>query len=421
VPKRAAPPALPVVPVALPVEAVQTPAALHFNSTPDMVVPRTRRQADKGRKRRLIPLLAVLAVVALGLGVAVWGSLWLLHFQKIDQAEQDPSRAAGVFSARFPLLAAPWKSDNDIRLKLHVHIGMRSSESNNCMGLAFRDYKTRMPGDAELVDEALGKLRSYFQNLEWERKPPDEKVQLGGRPALVFEFQGEDAEHIPMNGECYTLAYRGYAYWFFTWAPLQDKERLSPEWSELRQQFSLLDGRKGWTAKPRDTEKVQGTKAKYRLAYVKGLWTPVTAGDYDDAADLVFQGDEPDVERRRHASKAAILQVLVLPKQENLKAAVAAARDYLQKREEKDYPKTTFEALKDKNGAVIDQDTKVGDGPGHLSKFRVRNTEDRERFLVAVVLNRPEGVLVLVGDCLWDRRDFWDQEFTPLIDSLKVR
>jgi len=70
---------------------------------------------------------------------------------------------------------------------------------------------------------------------------------------------------------------------------------------------------------------------------------------------------------------------------------------------------------------VIDQDTKVGDGPGHLSKFRVRNTEERERFLVAAVLNRPEGVLVLVGDCLWDRRDFWDQEFTPLIDSLKVR
>jgi hypothetical protein len=386
-----------------------------------MVVPRTRRQAEKRPKRRLGPLLVVLAIVALGLGVAVWGGLWLLHFQKIDRTEQDPARAASVFNARFPLPTAPWKPDNDIRLKLHVHIGMRSSESDNCMGLAFRDYKTRMPGNAELVDEALGKLRSYFRNLEWELKPKEENVRLGGRPALIFEFQGEDPEHIPMNGECYTLAFRGYAYWFFTWAPLQDKERLRPEWSELRQQFSVLDGRKGWTEKPRETEKVQGNKAKYQLAYVKGLWTPVTAEDYDDAADLVLQGDEPDPERRRHARKAATLQVLVLPKQENLKATVAAARDYLQKREEKEYPKTTFEALKDKNGAVIDRDTKVGDGQGHLSKFRVRNTEERERFLVAAVLNRPEGVLVLVGDCLWERRDFWDQEFTPLIDSLKVR
>ena len=49
------------------------------------------------------------------------------------------------------------------------------------------------------------------------------------------------------------------------------------------------------------------------------------------------------------------------------------------------------------------------------------NTEDLERFLVMAVVNRPEGVLVLVGDCLWDRRDFWDQEFAALLKSFKVR
>jgi len=51
----------------------------------------------------------------------------------------------------------------------------------------------------------------------------------------------------------------------------------------------------------------------------------------------------------------------------------------------------------------------------------VQNTEALQHFLVLAVVNRPEGVLLLVGDCLWERRDFWDQEFTALLKSLKVR
>lgn len=416
-------PAAPVanVPIAQPVTAKDAPAALNFNSTPDMVVPRARRLTGKGGKRRLAPRLALLAVIVLGLGVAVWGGLWLLHFKKMELAEEDPIRAASLFNFRFALPGKPWKRSKDIELRLHVNLGMVSPERNNCMGLYFKDYKTRVPSDAEMMDEALEKLRSYFQGLAWELKPKDDTDQLGGRPALTLEFQGDDPEQVQMNGECHMLAFRGYAYWFFTWAPLADKELLSPEWADLRQQFSLLDGRKGWTEKPRETEPAQGKKTKYQLGYVKGLWTPKPAGDYDDLADLVLQGDEPDPGRRKHSSKSAIFQVLVLPKQENLKAAVASAHAYLRKREEKDYPKTTFEPIKDKSGAEIDRNADIGNEHGRLSKFRVRNTEDLERFQVAAVVNRPDGVLVLVGDCLWERRDFWDQEFTPLLGSLKVR
>jgi hypothetical protein len=409
------------VPIAAPVGALPAHAALNFNSTPDVVVPHTRRLSGKGGKRRLAPLLAILVLVVLGLGLAVWGGLWLIHFKRMENAEEDPVHAASLFNCRFILPDKPWKRDRDIELHLHVNLGMRSSQSNNCMGLYFKDYKTRVPSDAEMVDEALDKLRSYFQGLAWELKPKAENVQFGGHPALALEFQGDDPESVQMNGECHMLAYRGYAYWFFTWVPLRDKELLSPEWADLRRQFTLLDGRKGWTEKPRETEPVQGKKAKYQLAYVKGLWTPKPAEDYDDLADLVLQGDEPDPGRRKHSSKSATFQVLVLPKQDNLKIAAAAAREYLRKREEKEYPKTTFETNKDKRGAEMDRNTDIGKEHGHLSKFRVRNTEDLERFLIVAVVNRPDGVLVLVGDCLWDRRDFWDQEFTPLLDTLKVR
>ena len=417
-------PAAKGVPLAAPIEAVQTPAALNFNSAPDMVVPPGRRRAETGRKKRLTPLLAIVAVVAVGIGVAVWGGMWLIHWNKTESTYENPLRGVSQSNNfRFSLPGKPWRRDTSIELKLHVNLGMRSPERNNCMGLFFKDYKTRLPSDAEMVDEALTKLRAYFQGVEWERKPRDDKITLGGRPALSLEFVGEDSEHVPMNGECYMTAYHGFAYWFFTWAPDDDnKDTSRAQWEGLRERFAVLDARKGWTEKPPETEKVQGKKAKYQLTYVKGLWTRKSAPeDYDPLADLVLQGDEPDPSRKTHSSKRATFQLLVLPKQENLQAAVAAARAYVLTREKAEYPKTTSQPIKDKNGGEVDRATDSGNEHGHLSKLDVQNTEDLRRFLVLAVVNRPEGVLLLVGDCLWERRDFWDQEFTPLLKSLKVR
>ena len=47
--------------------------------------------------------------------------------------------------------------------------------------------------------------------------------------------------------------------------------------------------------------------------------------------------------------------------------------------------------------------------------------DEAEHFMVLAVVNRPEGALVLLGDCLWERRDFWDQELLQVINSLKAR
>ena len=83
------------------------------------------------------------------------------------------------------------------------------------MALAFKDYQTRLPRDAELIDEALGKINIYLTNVEYELKPKGEQ-KLGGRPALALEFTGEDPEHVLVEGECLTTAYRGFGYWFFS-------------------------------------------------------------------------------------------------------------------------------------------------------------------------------------------------------------
>jgi hypothetical protein len=406
-------------PLSVPVEP-----ALDFNTTPDRAVPRSRQPTRKRGKRRLATWIALMGIAALGVALMVWGGKWLRDFLTTGGTEEDAAPAVSAFNSRFVLPGKPWTRDKNLQMGLHVHLGMRSSATSNSLGLFFKDYKTRLPSDAELLDEALGKLRSYFRGLEWELKPKDERTELAGHPAQVLEFQGEDPEQVTMNGECRMLAFRGYGYWFFTWAPLgeleKDGEAIRAGWTELRQRFSLLDGRKGWKEKPPETDIVRGKKAKYQLVFIKGLWTRETAADEDARVEVMLKGHEPDSERKPLAGKDATVQVLVLPKQADLKGAMAAARDYVKQRETKLYERTTLEPIKDKNGD-FDRDAAIGAEPGHLSKLHVKNTEDLERFLLLAVVNRPEGVVVLIGDCLWERRDFWDQEFMALLKNFKVK
>jgi hypothetical protein len=399
-----------------PAELVETATGLDFNAASELVVPETRRQLTKKSKRQLAPLLAILSVVVLGIGAAVWGGVWLVHLNKAEKAEEGPLGGASAFNFAFTPPAKPWKRDKDIELKLRVNFAMRSAERNNCLGLFFKDYKTRSPSNAELVEAAREKLGLYFQGVETE-EIKDEGGSLGGQPARGLTFVGEDPEHVPMSGECRMLTYRGFAYWFFTWGPSAEKEQVSAEWEGLRQPFRVLDGRKGWTGKPPDSTTVRGEKAKYQLTYLKGLWTRKDAQDYDPLADLALQGAEPD---KKHASQTATFQVLVLPKQPDLKAADAVAREYVQKKQKELYDKIEMRVLKDKDGEALDRDAEIGNEKGRLAKFHMQ-IDEAERFLVLAVVNRPEGVVVLLAECQWDRRDFWDQAFTPLLETFTIR
>jgi hypothetical protein len=416
---KTAPPPLPTPPAA-PGRVAQEPANFDFHATSELVAPLTRRPASK---RRYAGWVAGIVVSAICLCSLVWGGLWLRYFLNVSSSDEEPALGTG-FNARFVPPAKPWLRDKEVQQRLHVHIGMKSPEHNNGLALLFKDYKNRMPSDAELLDEAVGKLRSYFKGVEWELPSQDEEMRLAERPAQVCKFQGEDAEQVIMNGECYMMAFRGYGYWFFTWAPLgeleKDSEAIHAEWARLRQRFNLLDGRKGWKEKPRETEGIAGKKAKYYLSFVKGSWTQVATEDDDPHVDFVLKGHEPDPERKPLAANDATVQVLVLPRQPDLKSATTAALDHVKQREMKLYERTTWEPIKDKDGAV-DRDAEIGAEHGHLSKLHVKSTEDLERFFTIAVVNRPAGVVVLVGDCLWERRDYWDQEFMALFKSFTTR
>jgi hypothetical protein len=115
--------------------------------------------------------------------------------------------------------------------------------------------------------------------------------------------------------------------------------------------------------------------------------------------------------------------VLLLPKAGGLEGATKAARDHYLKRqiEEEGYPETTVEVFKDKDGVDVDRDTAVGAAEGHVTKLHVTNAEGRERYVVlAIVDGHPGGVVVLVCDCAWQRREMWEPEFAVLLKSFLI-
>jgi hypothetical protein len=408
-------------PVAVPVAPAGPHADLVFEDTAVIAPPRRRRRPGT---RWVWTLLAVLLAVGVAAGGAASALLWLYKQQQGGGGGEGATLNAEPGNFQFTPPGPDWKPDSDIRIKLRANLALKRSNPSNAVAIFYRDYKTRLPSDAELVDEALTHLRSYLQGVEWELKPKDPATQLGGQPALELEFEGEDPWQVRVNGLCRLLAYRGYGYWFFTWGPAEEKDLVAPEWEGLRQRFALLNNREGWAERPRETRRVQGSKLPYELRYATGVWKKEKTDGYDPAADLVLIGREPErAGGKPLAAKTALLQVLLLDKAPDLKAAAAAAQAHLLKRQQQEAggdngAKVSAEPTTDKGGGSRDAD--VGDVRGHLSRLHVKNDDGLDRYALLGVVNRPEGVVVLMFECDWSRRDFWEQEFRPLLETFKL-
>jgi hypothetical protein len=385
-----------------------------------------RRRQQGGNSWVKVALLVVVAAV--GVAVAVWGVFWL---RVAGTAGQGPTTSAGNvltlddYNCQLDVPPAPWKQDNATKLHLHVNLAMSRADPPDHVALFLKDYKTRTPTEGELVGEGLDRLRSYFgASLEWQARPPDEEARLGGKPALLVEFAGNDPNQVPVRGEYLALTRRGYGYWFFTWGPEDRKDELQPQWQALRHGFHLLGGREGWKERPRPTQTAVGGKAAYTLTYPDDLWKRKDAGEFDPAADLVLEAFEPEPGSRPHAGKAAHLQALVLPAAPDLKGAVAAAREHLARRlEEEGQPRVKLDPVQDKGRPASSRETEVGELRGQVVPLRVvaEDSGSYDRFVLLAVVRRPEGCVILQGDCDWNRRDFWELEFRAVFRGLKAR
>jgi hypothetical protein len=415
----------PPVPLARPVTAAPPPSPPVF-APADEDAPIVQRRQLRGRRSGWLIAAGLLAGAGLAAAAVV---LLILH----NRSEPGPGhKEAGQLqqfkreNCRFVLPAKPWAKDAPLQQAFQATVAIHRTDPSAWLLLLVKDYKDREPRKSDLIDEAVRFLRettqpaakaTYFQSVQWESRP---ECRLADRPALQLEFEAVVNE-VLMSGECTMLTSRGFAYWVFLWAPRSQRQQAAAEWDELRKGLSLLSEREGWTPgrlKARVAQRKEPDRVAYSLRYPEGIWGPRKPEDYDKLADVALFGHDP-AERAKHATKAAVALVLLLPRQDNVPDAVKAARTHLLNREKEIYPETTVEALQDA-AAREDRPPGLGQAPFELWRLRVQNTDERALFVVQAVVPLAEGVLVLQCECDWNRRSFWEEEFLDLWQGLTL-
>jgi hypothetical protein len=431
-------PTVPAVAVAMPVapaepaaEAAPNPA-LVFSSKPGVTIALSRRRPYPWR----LPIALLIAAVVAG-GIVVGVVLLIQQLppasgsKNANKGEDDSGQQYTGGNFRFKAPDAPWKKDEALSASLNVPLAYSRRGPVSCVALAVKDYEKRFPGKGVLIDETLGHLRTYFpDDLAWAPKLPatPEKLgkyaKLGGQPALAIEFEGNHNE-VEYSGECLIVEYRGRVYWFYTFAP-QSMPEAREEWRDLRSGFALLNEREGWKEQERPQQRIR--RNGYALAYPTGVWKQKQNTElYDARADLVLEGHDPKAEPEGDASKAgkaALCRVILLPKQKDLVAATAAARDHILGRyatafgiDKKDVQLTVD---LDKKGEKKEGDGPVGKANGHVSKNRLQPAGGTaERFVLMAVVHQDEQNVVIDADCDWKRRDFWEQEFNAILEKFE--
>jgi hypothetical protein len=393
-----------------------------FAPPADLATPHLAKH--KGRRRSRVGLfvfLGVAVVLLAGLGVAAWlGRGWVARLGEMTATTEEPSGpgySSNLHNFYFQYPPAPWKTDKTTQLDLRTAVGMRRTNPNGWLAVLALDYKDHTPTDADLVDEGVRRLKAYFKDgLEWEQKPD---VELAGRRALRLEFVAQ-AGGVEMSGEAYLLAYNGVGYWFLTWEPTEARDLLAQDWDAVRGGFSLKKDREGWAVKPPRQLPLAGNKLPYTLRYVEGIWEKQDRpADYDPDADSALLGH--DRAEPKDTDKNGTAVVLLLPKRDDLKAAVAAARDHVLAQEKKLSPDCTLEDADARPAAADRPPDRVGNQDGRILKLRVKVPDANVYFVYLAVVPAAEHVVAIECACDLRRRVYWEVNFTQLVREFKLK
>lgn len=374
--------------------------------------PVRRRPATRGRGRGAVVVI-VLAVILTGIGLAAFA--FRDQWQDLLSESTDNTIVSPAANLRFKVPDAPWHDAPEIKREFGANIALRRGGPNSWVAFLFKDYKDRMPRDDEVLSVAIKRLNSYFKGLEWEQRDED---SLAGRPAQRIVFQGT-LKNLAMSGECHMMAYGGIAYWCYGWTPTSgDLASAQEEWATLREGLTLLGERDGWTGKIPKMLTATGQKGGMQLRCPEEIWSVL---DPTEDADLILVGRDPDDPKA--ALKAANLTAILQPEETNLDAALKQARELvLRRQKEEGFQDTRLEAVPDSDRSGLPEgEVELGKTPARVARLRLRNGDDRERFLAIAVVARPNKTLVLLCECAWAHRASWEERFGPVLHSLTFR
>jgi len=321
-----------------------------------------------------------------------------------------------------------WAYRDDLRLRrlMDCLLGMSRSNPRGHFVLHVIDYKTREPSPEELLDEAIKRLKAGFPRLQYKNPLSEGKTgELDNEPAYQFDFRGTAADEVPMIGQCSFLTRRGYGYWLICWGPAEEEDELEERFQRLRSGFRFANGREGWQPSPRPTTQLVLGDQAFQLNYVQDLWrVEENPTDYDPRAVVVLRGFEMQGERSSrtpvdtYAGKSATVQLLLLDRTEDLATAVEQAKAHLTNQLSKVNAGVKLEPYVPEGGqaAIFSE---VGAFKGDLRFYEIRVGNEAVRFALLGVVNRPEAMLVIFGECPLEKRGYWMTEFKALVETVR--
>jgi hypothetical protein len=299
-----------------------------------------------------------------------------------------------------------WRPEPSLRAGLDANaIQLTRNNPTAWFALGARDTKGRPTSEAELMQEAMRRLRDYFQRMESE---PKDDVTLAGQTAKRLVFIGEDRE-VPVAGEMLAVTHNGFDYWFFFYAPRDDYEKAKPEFDDIKQRFAFIQRKK--EADKSAVKAFLGTG--YSLEDTEGRWekfpdnTPAT--DFDDNGDLALRGRDPLAKKESWRGAQAL--VLLIPSGGD---PLATAADYVLAAEKKNYPMAKLEP------ETLNADGTMGDAnDGEVGAYKLILSDNLTKFVVIGAANLGDKIVVIRCECRGDQRTAWEKEFARLVNSFR--
>lgn len=300
------------------------------------------------------------------------------------------------------------------RLQVSQFAAMNSEADPRYVALDVVDFKDRTPSPREMDVEARRKLAQFF-NRRFDTNPPADAPPLegppvAGQPTHRFTFDGRSPEE-ELTGQVVFFTHDRLGYWLYYLTPPAFQGE--SEWNAILAGFRLTGRRPRPSTEAKEQRVFTGKEVKgYRLVDETGRWQlDDDPKAHDPEADLVLRAMDPMNPRK--PTLAADLIVLNLKKMrgdivEQVKAHLLA------KQQREGNPNSQIQEIEGK------RKDNVGNEQGILVHWRIDNGGVRDRLAVVSIVPRGETLLVLYGDCAWDRRFTWIESFEQLIASLQL-
>ena len=319
---------------------------------------------------------------------------------------------------KLALIKDEWEVDREILARFEAHQAWKHRKEDFWFAVLVQDFGTLKPRDAEMLRIGIDKLESYYGDaLELGKKA--EPAKIGDRAAQKIQFKGQ-VKAANWLGECYMFFNNGIGYWLFIASPdWSTVERFAEELPEKN--FFIMSERKGWREQPAPVETFASSNSKLTVTVPKGVWEKhPNPKDLDENGVLFLSGKYL---RDKDNRKNATFLVFTYEKKDDLKTAMKDARDYLDKKVKNDNENykvalaTEVAAGQTDLGAVEG----VGNRSGRLIDLKRLFNEESQRFYFLAVVNEPDVGYAILGDCTWDSRQIWRQEFLDLLKSMNFK